>query len=208
VGQDVKFILTVLSTGSPVGDRAMWVAPHIFNASSAPTSTPTLPLTGPPTLTPTATATPTVVARFDFGTTTSAIATGYTRVTEATAYGPGVPGWTDTTTLESRDRTGPADDLKKDFVMSSSAARTFKVDLANGTYTVTVTMGDNDFAHDNMVVKANGAIVAPDVDNAVGAFTVNTFVVTVSGGSLSLEFSDAGGTDPTWVVNAVSITNP
>ena len=32
VGQDVKFILTVLSTGSPNGDRALWVAPIIFNS--------------------------------------------------------------------------------------------------------------------------------------------------------------------------------
>ncbi len=214
VGQDVKFILTVLATGSPTGDRAMWIAPHIFNAASAPTATPTLPLTGTPTVTPTAshtptaTVTPTTVARFDFGTTISAIAAGYTRITEATTYAAGVPGWTDTSTLESRDRSGPADDLKKDFVLSSSAARTFRVDLANGTYTVTVTMGDNDFAHDNMVVKANGTIVLPDVDTAAGSFAVNTFPVTVSGGSLSLEFSDAGGTDGSWVVNGISITNP
>jgi hypothetical protein len=31
VGKDVKFILTVLSTGSPTGDRAMWVAPMILS---------------------------------------------------------------------------------------------------------------------------------------------------------------------------------
>jgi fibronectin type 3 domain-containing protein len=99
-----------------------------------------------------------------------------------------------------------ADDLKRDFVMQSAAARTFKVDLPNGNYSVSVTMGDNDYAHDNMIVKANGATVLADVDNAVGAFTINTFNVTASGGSLTLEFSDGGGTDLTWVVNAVSIT--
>jgi Ig-like domain from next to BRCA1 gene len=56
VGQDIKFILTVNATGSPVGDRALWVAPMIYNASSiAPTAAPTLV----PTLTPTpATAVP------------------------------------------------------------------------------------------------------------------------------------------------------
>ena len=90
--------------------------------------------------------------------------------------------------------------------MQSSAARTFKVDLPNGNYSVSVTMGDNDFAHDNMVVKANGATTLADVDNAQGAFTVNAFTVTVGSGSLALEFSDGGGTDPTWIVNAVSIT--
>jgi hypothetical protein len=89
--------------------------------------------------------------------------------------------------------------------MNSSAARTFTIDLPNGTYSVTITMGDNDFAHDNMVVKANGAIVLADVDSAASAYAVKTFSLTISTGSLSLEFSDAGGTDPTWVVNAVSV---
>ncbi|MFN8412715.1 MAG: NBR1-Ig-like domain-containing protein [Anaerolineales bacterium] len=77
-GQDVKFILTVLSTGSPAGDRALWVAPIIYNGSSvvvpsatnttAPASaTPTVTVTVAPstataTTTPTATSTPTATA--------------------------------------------------------------------------------------------------------------------------------------------------
>jgi hypothetical protein len=59
VGQNVKFILTVLATGSPTGDRALWGAPIIYNPASAatavpPSATPTLPLT----LTPSATTAP------------------------------------------------------------------------------------------------------------------------------------------------------
>lgn len=49
VGQNVKFILTVLATGSPTGDRALWGAPIIYNSASAtavpPSPTATLPLT-------------------------------------------------------------------------------------------------------------------------------------------------------------------
>ena len=123
-------------------------------------------------------------------------------MTESTAFASGGYGWTDTSGLESRDRSAASDALKRDFVMHSSAARTFKVDLPNGTYAVTLTMGDNDFAHDNMVVKANGATVLADVDTAAAAYAVKTFSLTISTGSLALEFSDAGGTDPTWVVNA------
>ncbi len=58
-GQDVKFVLSVSATGSPAGDRALWVAPIIYNSgvsSSAPSATPM------PTNTPvpaTVTATPT-----------------------------------------------------------------------------------------------------------------------------------------------------
>lgn len=66
-GQDVKFILTVLSTGSPTGDRALWVGPIIYNGSGlgsssssgvSPTSTPTpTATTGSSSPAPTLTAT-------------------------------------------------------------------------------------------------------------------------------------------------------
>ncbi len=215
VGQDVKFILTILSTGSPAGDRALWVAPMIFNPGGVATAifTPTLTLTPMTTLTPSPTATPTITNtpsstgyKYDFGTASSPLASGYSRVTETTTYSSGGFGWTDTSGLESRDRSALADDLKRDFVTNASAARTFKVDLPNGNYTVSITMGDNDYAHDNMVVKANGTTMLPSVSTVAGGFAVNSFSVTVSGGSLALEFSDNGGADPSWVVNGVSIT--
>jgi len=60
-GKDVKFILTVLSTGSPVGDRALWVSPFIYNPAAVPptaTNTSQAP-SNTPTFTPTVTATPT-----------------------------------------------------------------------------------------------------------------------------------------------------
>jgi len=187
-GNDVKFILTVLSSGSAYGDRALWSNPIIARSGGTPPPPP------PPSST-----------KFDFGTSTSALASGYTRVTETSSFTSGGYGWTSTSGLESRDRSGPSDDLKRDFVMHSSAARTFKVSLTNGSYAVTLTMGDNDFAHDNMVVKANGATVLADVDAAQGAFTVNTFNVTATNGNLEVEFSDAGGADPTWVVNGLTL---
>lgn len=60
-GKDVKFILTVLSLGTPTGDRALWVGPHIFRGTggTVPTATST-PITNAPTLTPTLTPTGTV----------------------------------------------------------------------------------------------------------------------------------------------------
>ena len=54
-GQNVKFILTIMSNGSSHEDYGLWVAPRITRQSSQPfTSTPS------PTLSPTATATPTL----------------------------------------------------------------------------------------------------------------------------------------------------
>ena len=59
VGQDVKFVLSVYATGSPVGDRALWVNPIIYNAAgSAPAPAPTNTLI-PSSATPTATFSPT-----------------------------------------------------------------------------------------------------------------------------------------------------
>jgi len=57
VGQNVKLILTILSAGSPIGDRASWVAPMIYN-SSAVSSTPTGTSASSVTATPGPTGTP------------------------------------------------------------------------------------------------------------------------------------------------------
>ncbi|MDP2778772.1 MAG: hypothetical protein Q8O48_14130, partial [Anaerolineales bacterium] len=227
VGQDVKFVLTVLSAGSPTGDRALWVAPMIYNAGSVPpptatpiTHTPTITLTPTPTFTPSPTFTPTPTFtstpvpthtgtipsgyRYDFGTASSPIEPSYARVTHATGYPIGSFGWTDITSLVSNDRGLPDHKLNRDFVQST-AARTFKVDLPNGNYTVNITMGDNDHLHDDMIVKANGITQLTNVYSAAGVFTVKTFAIAVSGGSVTFEFSDGGGSDPNWIVNSLTI---
>jgi hypothetical protein len=76
-GRDVKFILTVNSYGSPTGDRALWVGPHIYratgsaqtpatisatvtsSATATATNAATATATGTPTATGTATTAPT-----------------------------------------------------------------------------------------------------------------------------------------------------
>lgn len=59
-GKDVKFILTVLSTGSPAGDRALWTNPIIYNPTSG--NPPTATNTPQPTATFSPTPTNTVEA--------------------------------------------------------------------------------------------------------------------------------------------------
>ena len=174
----------VFGLGS-IADKAWWVE---INVAGGPT---------PP---------PPNARNFDFGTSTSPVAPGYVRVTEATAYTAGAFGWTSASNAQSVDRSSQPDALKRDFVMSGTSAPTFRVDLPNGNYAVTVTMGDQDAAHDNMVVKANGMVMLSDVDTAAGTFAIRTFNVAVSAGMLNLQFLDAGGIDSVWVVNGVSIT--
>ena len=92
---------------------------------------------------------------YDFGTTSSPIATGYTRVA-ATAYTATLGyGWR-AGTVVTRDRGG-TNSLSRDFNMTTSG--TFAVDVPGGTYNVTVTMGDNDNPHDNQAVSFEGVQV-------------------------------------------------
>jgi len=66
-GQNVRFILTLLSNGSSSGDRALWIAPQIYHPSS-PVSTPATPTpspTSPPTVAPTQTPVPTFTSTPD-----------------------------------------------------------------------------------------------------------------------------------------------
>ncbi len=83
-GNDVKFILTVLATGPASGDRALWSNPMIVRQGGPP----------PPP--------PSGGTKFDFGTGSSPVASGYTKVTETTAYASGGFGWTSTAGLEVR----------------------------------------------------------------------------------------------------------
>jgi hypothetical protein len=60
-GKNVKFVLMLLANGSPNGDRAIWLHPHIVRAGTptpTPTPTRTPTPTNTPTLTPTWTPTP------------------------------------------------------------------------------------------------------------------------------------------------------
>lgn len=61
-GQDVRFILTVLSNGSAIGDRALWVGSTIHRANAGFTPIPSATPTAIGTSTPTAIYTPTTTA--------------------------------------------------------------------------------------------------------------------------------------------------
>src|SRR5262249_32725733 len=89
-----------------------------------------------------------------------------------------------------------------DFNFSTDA--TFGVNVSNGTYFVTLTMGDAAFAHDQMGIFLEGTQV-DSVSTAAGQFLTSTYSVTVSDGQLTLRLKDLGGSDPNVVLNALSI---
>src|SRR5262249_28616797 len=84
--------------------------------------------------------------QFDFGTASSPVETGFTQVTDGTTYGAGPGyGWSGGTRY-SYDR-GTGSNVNRDFVYTADS--TFLVDVANGVYSVTVTLGDvGGYAHD------------------------------------------------------------
>jgi len=137
-----------------------------------------------------------VAGSYDFGTNNSPLLSGYSRIT------PTSSNWTNTTSIDSRDRgTGP-NNLNRDFIFSTNA-KTFEHTTGNGTYDVTVTFGDRDYARNGQAVKSEGQTVISSFNTAANQFRNATFQTTVNDGKLSLEFSTASGV---WCVTRVVIT--
>lgn len=143
---------------------------------------------------------------FDFGQANSAWQPAVIHVTDATVYNADLGyGWTDVTGLGSRNRVSPNPALAG-FVFGS-ASKTFQVALPNGDYTVAITQGDCNFAHDKMTIIANGELVGT-VTTPAGQSVQTTVKVTVEDGLLQLTFGKAAGAvDTNWVVNGVTIFN-
>jgi subtilisin family serine protease/fibronectin type 3 domain-containing protein/methionine-rich copper-binding protein CopC len=144
---------------------------------------------------------PTYLARYDFGTATSPVAKGYTRVTYADRYTSALGyGW-QSGLVSSLDR-GVGSDLTRDFNYAGTA--TFAKDLPNGNCDVTVTLGDSMQAHDLMGVYLEGMLV-DTVTTLGGQFSTKTYSVSVGDGQLTLLLKDLGGKDAYVMLNALDV---
>lgn len=140
---------------------------------------------------------------FDLGTASSPVLTNYNRVTTRSA---GAFGWTNSDNLYTIDRktdTG-ADDMTRDFIYASEP-RTFETTVDNGDWKIAITFGDAKYMHDNMVVKAEEVIKLNNITTNINQFITREFITSVRDGKLSLEFSDAGGSDINWVITGISM---
>ncbi|MFX0209788.1 MAG: choice-of-anchor U domain-containing protein [Candidatus Hodarchaeota archaeon] len=152
--------------------------------------------------------------RFDFGTFDSPVESGYTRVHEwdlspcdfwdyGWIRGPGFY-------LRSLDRGAP-DNLRGDFVYGAHdihySPYDFRVALRDGTYIVTMIIGDNNYLNDNIDIYVQDVLKVDDVSVSAGNFEELTFSLTVTDGQLIMGFDDDGGSDPYWSVNALEITD-
>jgi fibronectin type 3 domain-containing protein len=144
---------------------------------------------------------PEVVARFDFGTSTSPVAQEYTRHPANHRYSATDGyGWLVGSVFGLSRNSG--DDLLRDFNYTADA--TFALDLANGLYDITVTLGDMAAAHDEMGVFVEGAQV-DTVTTSAGQPVARTYRVTIGDGQLSLRLFDDGGSDPWVMINGLEV---
>ena len=132
---------------------------------------------------------------FDFG--PGAVAAEATQVVAATSYTRERGyGFLETTGIVCHDR-GTADPLRGDFCTSDTAFR-FVVDLPEGNYRVTVTLGDADGASLTTVRAESRRLMLEHVATARGAFTTRSFVVNTrntrlaAGGYVALKSREIG----------------
>jgi len=139
--------------------------------------------------------------RYDLGLQSSPLSSGAGRIFPNTR---GDISWNGS--VSSRDRAGNNgfDFLDRDFIFSSSA-RVLEHEIANGLWQVTFRSGDADVAHDQLQVSAEGQLVASGISSDVGEVVERSFLTTVNDGGLTLRFADGGGSNPDWVINALTI---
>ncbi len=147
----------------------------------------------------------TFAAGYDFGTSSSPVAAGYTRVTGSTVYNSTSGyGWQSATMGDWDRATGT--DVTRDFVYGHGG--TFVVDVPNGTYSVSVVMGDaGNYGHDQMAVYIEGKQV-DTVGTTYGQTVTRTFQAVVQDGQLTVQFTDLGGNDPNVVIESLTVTAP
>jgi hypothetical protein len=143
--------------------------------------------------------------RFDFGTSKSPVAAGYKQVTDRTRYNDQIGyGWLSGVISSADRRTGDAVDRD----LNLTADGTFVVDVPDGTYAVTVRLGDlGTAAHDQMTVFVEGTPVDPDpISSAAKSVVVRTCQVTVADGQLTVWLKDQGGKDKKVAITSLSLS--
>ncbi|MEL6108011.1 MAG: Calx-beta domain-containing protein, partial [Planctomycetota bacterium] len=140
-------------------------------------------------------------AQFDFGTGSSPLQPDFTRVTGSTTYNNSNGfGWTQAVNQLDR-RAGTS--LTRDLHYRDMG--TFLVDVPNGTYDVTLTVGDSGpSAHDQTIYLEGVAV--DSVTTAAGRFVTRTYTTTVSDGQLTVFLDGRGGVDQNMVISGLEVT--
>jgi fibronectin type 3 domain-containing protein len=112
-------------------------------------------------------------------------------------------GFNTSHTAEDRDRNKNANQLL-DTLVQMKANSTWSISLANGTYTVKLSVGDSQYTSNNSVT-INGVTYWTNQALGLNQFAEKTMTVTVTNGKLVL--SNAGGADRMTKLNFIEITS-
>src|SRR5262249_36490168 len=108
--------------------------------------------------------------------------------------------WLPGTIVNNADHPGPGtSELTRDFNLVTDG--TFVVDLRNGIYDITLTMGDESAAHDQQMVTLEGELRG-STSTLAGQFITNTYRVVVADGQLTLNLKSPGGA----YINSLDVT--
>ncbi len=107
------------------------------------------------------------------------------------------------------DRGSPAGTLRDANFGTSTLSSTFSVALPNGTYYVSMTMGDGSSGAsanmDQVQVAAEGVTKLTSLASNAGQFIHRSFTVAVADGRLDVEIRDLGGANVKWNLNSLEI---
>ncbi len=143
-----------------------------------------------------------VVGQYDFGTSSSAVESGWTRVSHASRYSAAAGfGWS-SGTISSRD-TRKSTAMKRD--VNYTRDGTFVVNVPNGVYDVTAYLGDMAARRDRMVINVKGTNSSSI--NTTNSVTTWTRRVKVRDGQLTVRLRDTGGSDRYASISGLSIVN-
>ncbi len=143
-------------------------------------------------------------ARFDFGTSSSPVESGFTRITEHSAYAGSTGfGWS-SGAISSYDR-GTGTSATRDFNYTPDG--TFNVDLPNGRYKVDAILGDlGRYAHDQVGIYFEN-VLRDTVSTAAYQVVSRSYEVQVADSQLTLRMRDLGGSDRNGVIESLQISS-
>lgn len=140
---------------------------------------------------------------YDLGPGSSPVASGMTALTP-NAYRDVFWSGDDVVAVSRDSIDSYSDDSNRDFI-SGSGVSVLNHKIGNGVWDISSTMGDYEYERDLMTVKAEGIVLHTDVTAQTNSFAYEYGTVMVTDGELNLEFSDAGGTNDTWVINRLRL---
>ncbi|QXP54528.1 T9SS type A sorting domain-containing protein [Cellulophaga sp. HaHa_2_95] len=136
---------------------------------------------------------------YDFGSTTSGLFNGYTRV----SYGINDNVWTNKNGMNYADRGGNTgtNALNRDFAYDQNNTRTLRFPVSNGTYSISATFGDYLSARVNNSIRAGGQTATVTTKKAEYK-NANLNNVVVTNGLLEVEvFASA---NQSWALNRIT----